>query len=136
MKLIYKMAGKFKKKSNNSFANKISTLANVVEVPPPILASFDKASDKNSTPPSYLAAVLQAIDQHRLKIWDVKTSVLIGEYSPKQVDCRYTSLTWGESVEVTEIESDVNQLLFLFYFIYFILFYFFYFLFFFFNILL
>ncbi|KAG4101372.1 WD40 repeat-like protein [Neocallimastix lanati (nom. inval.)] len=102
------MAGKFKKKSNNSFANKISTLANVVEVPPPILASFDKASDKNSTPPSYLAAVLQAIDQHRLKIWDVKTSVLIREYSPKQVDCRYTSLTWGESVEVTEIESDVS----------------------------
>jgi len=102
------MARKFKKKSNNSFANKISTLANIVEVPPPILASFDKSSDRNSTAPSYLAAVLQAIDQHRLKIWDVKTSALIGEYSPKQVDCRYTSLTWGESLEVTEIESDVS----------------------------
>jgi WD40 repeat protein len=102
------MARKFNKKSKNSFANKISTLANVVEVPPPILASFDKVSDKNSTPPSYLAAVLQAIDQHRLKIWDVKTSALVGEYSPKQVDCRYTSLSWGESLKITEIESDVS----------------------------
>jgi len=102
------MARKFKKKSNNSFASKVSAHTNIVEVPPPILASFDKVSDKNSTPPSYLAAVLQAIDQHRLKIWDVKTSALIGEYSPKQVDCRYTSLTWGESLEVTEIESDVS----------------------------
>jgi len=102
------MAKKFKKKSNTSFASKISALTNVIEVPPPILASFDKVSDKNSTPPSYLAAVLQAIDQHRLKIWDVKTSSLIGEYSPKQVDCRYTCLTWGESLEVTEIESDIS----------------------------
>jgi len=109
------MGGKYKKKSNTSFASKVSALTNVVEVPPPILASFDKVSDKNSTPPSYLAAVLQAIDQHRLKIWDVKTSALIGEYAPKQIDCRYTCLTWGESLEVTEIESDVNISLLLFY---------------------
>jgi len=102
------MARKFKKKSNNSFASKVSAHTNIVEVPPPILASFDKVSDKNSTPPSYLAAVLQAIDQHRLKIWDVKTSALIAEYAPKQVDCRYTCLTWGESLEVTEIESDLS----------------------------
>jgi len=102
------MGGKYKKKSNTSFASKVSALTNVVEVPPPILASFDKVSDKNSTPPSYLAAVLQAIDQHRLKIWDVKTSALIGEYAPKQIDCRYTCLTWGESLEVTEIESDIS----------------------------
>ncbi|KAJ3278551.1 WD repeat-containing protein 43 [Borealophlyctis nickersoniae] len=56
---------------------------------PFLLSAFDPANA------AYFAAVSQAVDSYRLRIWDTKTSSLVGEYAaPAGNAC--SCLAWGE----------------------------------------
>jgi hypothetical protein len=42
----------------------------------------------------YLAILHQAVDKHRLKIWDVNTNVIKVEFADDQIS-KFTCMNWG-----------------------------------------
>ncbi|KAJ3194524.1 WD repeat-containing protein 43 [Irineochytrium annulatum] len=69
-----------------------------------LLSKFDtpNASSANTSTIEYLASVSQALDAHRVTVWDTRTSAhLVGWSSPSK-NVKFTSLAWGRAVNVTQ----------------------------------